>query len=86
MRTTRLASDVKCPNCGHQLDGATCVFEDVAPKPGDLSVCVRCKHWLRFNDDLTLRPMSQDDIDVLKPEEFKQLMRTTEALPIKRRR
>ena len=80
MRSTRLSEDVKCPSCGEIIDGATCPFHDATPNPGDLSVCVYCLHWLRFNNDLTLRSMDQDDINKLKPIEFQQLMELTKSL------
>ena len=85
MKSIRINEEAKCPSCGKQLDGATCIFSNAIPRPDDLSVCVYCLHWLRFNNDLTLRSMSQEDIDGLEPREFMQLMEITKALPVRKR-
>ena len=84
MKSTKLSSENKCPNCGEQLDGATCIFDNATPSAGDLSVCIKCLYWLRFNHDLTLRSMSQEDIDGLEPGEFMELMEITKAISRKR--
>lgn len=31
-----------CPHCGRRQDAGTNMTGDVAPKPGDVSICIRC--------------------------------------------
>jgi hypothetical protein len=50
-----------CPHCGYHMDRATDPFEAGAPKPDDLSVCVKCGELSMFDEELKQRP--------LKPEE-----------------
>lgn len=85
MKSVRINKEAKCPSCGAILDGATCIYSNATPSPDDLSVCIYCLHWLRFNNDLTLRTMEQEDIDDLNPKEFQQLLEITKALPVRKR-
>jgi hypothetical protein len=38
------------------LDAATAAFKDVRPKPGDVTVCIKCAALLQFTDDLRYAP------------------------------
>jgi hypothetical protein len=52
--TTRLAQDV-CPYCGHLLDSATAMDDAPArPKPGDVTMCIKCGFLLVFDDTMRL--------------------------------
>lgn len=39
----------RCPACRRELDHATAVRHDAAPKDGDLSVCIGCGTYLVFS-------------------------------------
>lgn len=54
-----------CPWCGERLGLATCVDGSGAkPKPGDVSVCIRCGGTILFGLGLTLtRGGPKDDAD-----------------------
>lgn len=53
-----------CPRCKHPLDSATPVNDVLhpAPVPGDASVCINCAAPLVFNDDMSVRAMSNKDL------------------------
>jgi hypothetical protein len=51
-----------CPLCGKELDAASGMDHDNAPKPGDVSVCLGCAQPLVFNDDLTVRAMTASEV------------------------
>lgn len=68
-----------CPFCGEVLDMAT-GFGSKSPKPGDISVCVQCHSWLRFTEDLTLRPFEEADLKDVDPETLKLLKMMTLSL------
>ncbi len=38
-----------CPKCNAKLDGATHVYGEGGPEPGDLSVCMYCSAALVFD-------------------------------------
>lgn len=62
MRQTRLPAS-QCPYCETKLDAATDLETVVMPKPGDISICIKCAQLLIFTDDLTLRkPIPADEI------------------------
>lgn len=74
-----------CPTCGYQVDAATHPVNDKAvPKPGDLSLCMKCGELMTFNDDMTLRLSSIEDVMGLKPEENNLLERTQKLIREKR--
>jgi hypothetical protein len=35
------------------------------PAPGDTAICLHCSTWLRLNGDLTMRLLTQSDLDLL---------------------
>lgn len=55
-----------CPKCGSPNDAATSCDEtdreqNVRPRPGDISVCIRCASILQFQEDLTVKIISMDE-------------------------
>jgi hypothetical protein len=56
--TTKVPGN-KCPNCHHEIEGAT---GERKPSEGDYSICAYCLCLLIFNPDLTLRFASEQDI------------------------
>lgn len=51
------------PCCGKKLNDATeATGKDVAPKPGDYSVCAYCGEWMRYGDDLRPHLLRAEDI------------------------
>jgi hypothetical protein len=71
----------ECPVCGYTLTGATGAFDPTStPKPGDLSVCAKCAAPLVFNSDLTIRLLSDTELQALPPGEADQLRRAQNAL------
>ena len=55
-----------CPCCGSRLDTSKNVDGDRVPGPGDISMCFRCGMPLMFRQDLALRPMLKEEMDVIK--------------------
>lgn len=75
MKQTRTNDAAICPRCGHKLNGASSVFTDARPAPGDLSICISCLAPLVFNDDLTLRPIRESDFAEMSQESAIELAR-----------
>lgn len=63
MLTTRVPES-SCPHCKNKLDAATHEYEK-APRPGDVSVCLKCAGINIYRDDLTLRAATGADLDKL---------------------
>jgi hypothetical protein len=65
----------KCVNCGHQMDAAFGPFSDHAPKPGDFSICIRCRHLMVFGPKLKLRePTADERLEAAGDQEIVQTM------------
>ena len=51
-----------CPSCGQILDGALNPEIMQAPKPGNISICMDCSHISIFGDDMSLRPLNDQEM------------------------
>lgn len=52
----RLASAPRCPSCRRTLDGYAMLGGDLAPTPGDITICGYCGELMIFDGDpLVLR-------------------------------
>jgi hypothetical protein len=58
IKTSETADQDHCPACGEELGSATGVGK---PKPGDVSVCAYCEALMVFNDDMTVRLMTEEE-------------------------
>ena len=79
MKTTKFDQG-KCPTCLIPLTAVTDPFGQRRPKPHDLTVCLECLTWLTFNDDLTIRRLSQEELDTLPPDAVSTLMKLTAGM------
>ena len=57
----------RCPECSYEMDAATICDEDAKkvtrPKPGDVSVCIKCGAALEFAENMTLRLLDFESVD-----------------------
>jgi len=57
----------RCPACSYEMDAATCVDENGTkrsrPKPGDVSVCIKCGAILEYSENMILQPLDLESID-----------------------
>jgi hypothetical protein len=51
-----------CPECGYVGDQVMGVSTEHKPVPGDLSLCIHCACLSAFDDDLKLRPPTDDEL------------------------
>lgn len=69
MHTTRGNRQARCPACSRRSTARQTRTGDTTPKADDLSVCAYCSSLLVFNTDLTLRSMSQAELEALPAQE-----------------
>lgn len=74
---------VACKNCGYEFDRISDVVADNVPRPGDMTLCLRCGDIMAFNDDMTLRSLTEDDISCIPLATLSRLQRV--RLEIQRR-
>lgn len=60
--TTGPLAATNCPVCSSKVNAATGA---TAPKVGDLSICFVCSALLTFNDDMTVRSLSDVELKEL---------------------
>ena len=53
----------KCTGCGELVNDATSVDKDgAAPGGGDVTICIFCGHVMIYNDDLSMREPTGDEM------------------------
>ena len=77
-----------CPKCGYEFDAATvCDEKDpeqkARPKPGDLSICLKCGTALQFTETMMLEAVNVDELDADDDTKF-QLRRIQQHIRMKR--
>lgn len=65
-------SESKCPHCGKVIDAAT-GMGDYSPKPGDVTVCLRCEGLNQFTELLHLKKMPDMVWAEMAPEEKEEI-------------
>lgn len=53
----------RCPYCGKKHNATTSTTGDHLPKPGDITICIECANVLLFNDDLTTRKPTDNELE-----------------------
>lgn len=70
-----------CPSCDHKINAASKYDESNAiPSKGEFTVCVYCKSLFVFNDDLSMRPINEKDMDELGEGGLLALQKTMEKI------
>lgn len=73
MKTTHLDLDF-CPNCGYGMNACSSAFEeDVEPKEGDITLCLKCGQILLFDDKLKVRYPKMGELDCVEASEFTRI-------------
>jgi hypothetical protein len=77
---TRLKPD-RCPWCNYKLDAAAAVDGKGKPKPGDISLCVKCASPIQFGDNLKVKKISDAAIrDLLSARAYALFQRVRRLL------
>ena len=74
---------VKCPGCGYPIDSHACTDpDDPGGKPGkdDLSLCVKCLTWHKYDDNVKLLPLTPEDISKIDPETIAHMAKVRDKM------
>jgi hypothetical protein len=73
-----------CKGCGVTLDAATTAdgSENVL-ESGDLSVCANCGVIAKFDDDLSLQPLTIEEIDELQSDIRNQILNISNSIKLR---
>lgn len=67
MSDYRKIPECHCLHCGHKMNASGSTDgSGVLPQPGDLVLCIRCGAVMKHADDMTLRGMSDAEMDELQ--------------------
>lgn len=73
-------ADNCCPRCGHKLNSAFSSCTEEAPGPDDAALCIKCGQAMVFNGDMTVRAMTEEELDQLSLEVKMEIARALEAI------
>ena len=69
----------KCPSCGYDIDAHSPMGkdtpEDAVPRPGDVTLCLRCLCYMEYGEGLSLRVLSPAEFQALPDETRADLIR-----------
>ena len=70
--TTAFLPLTRCPSCDKKLDAVTKVGRSTRMVPNeDFTICSYCAAWLRFEADMSLREVTQEDLKELTENQIK---------------
>lgn len=72
--------ETTCPHCGESIDVATNLKYDAPPSPGAVSICAGCGRVAKFEADLTLSVVTDDELLTLPTETLIMLWQAKQAL------
>lgn len=79
-RTTRHQASA-CPSCGYVMDASTAVTDpNAVPKPGDLTICIKCGTPLQYGPGLMLQKLSAETWENLDPATTRMLQRAAQMI------
>lgn len=58
--------DCRCLNCGHNVNKAASVDDDMSPSPGDATICLYCSHIMIFTDDMAMRNPTDEELSQIR--------------------
>lgn len=75
----------KCPQCGYHIDDHFSLDPDAIPSKDDLSVCMKCGEWNKFDENLKLVLLTTEERAGMEPSLLFELQQiSTSVLQSKR--
>lgn len=62
MRTILDLPECRCLSCGTTCNAATSTDGDHDPEPGGITVCLYCGHVMAFDDGMTMRELTDEEM------------------------
>jgi len=70
----------ECPSCKKLLNSTSGAFEDITPKPRDITICLYCGLAMEWDEDMNAMPLSEMQLWELPTETFVQIKRVQVAI------
>lgn len=65
--------------CHAKLDAVGAPFDGQPPKPGDVTLCMHCGEAYAFENDLTIRHLSEDEVKLIDEGEGAAVIKISDA-------
>lgn len=63
-----------CPHCNYEVDTHSSIeSKEYTPSKGDVSICIKCAGWNKFDDELSLIKFTDEDEANSDPELITQM-------------
>ena len=72
----------ECVYCGARHDAASAVGDVGRPKPGDVTVCIKCGGLLAFDDRMLLRKAEDSELENFDYGTRQQIAKVREAIRV----
>lgn len=66
MKDRIIIPESKCLTCHYKMDSTSGAFEDILPKKGDLTVCLKCGTAGQFDQDRNIIPLTSRELEEIK--------------------
>jgi uncharacterized protein with PIN domain len=70
----------RCPNCNSKLNAHAGINHDDKPAKDDISICFHCGKILAFNEDTTVRAMSESEIANIESDTLTEILSVQEFI------
>jgi hypothetical protein len=57
----------KCPRCGYEIDAHSNADSEATPKANDVSICLKCAGFNKFDENLKLVEFTAEDMENTDP-------------------
>jgi len=80
--TAHRLPESECPSCGYRVDAASGISTDEAPKPGDVTLCMKCGQVMQFTATLGVRGVQPASIPGIDRATMRNIRRAQRAIAI----
>lgn len=78
MKRETKTAESHCLYCNKLFDRCTSVEDEKAPKPGDLTCCIRCGCVMAFDKDMRVRAITEEELQELQSDpRIKEILQRT---------
>ena len=75
-----MAKQLECPHCGFEINTHVADRDQSLPATNDVSICINCSKWNKFDKDLNLIKFTEEDIKNSDPLFIKKLTKLSEEI------
>jgi hypothetical protein len=89
MKDRIVIPEYKCLTCHYKMDSTSGAFEDILPKKGDITVCLKCGTAGQFDELRNIVPLTTQELEKIKrtdPRAYGQLRKVQVTIDSKNKK